>query len=70
MNNRTPISALRAALESPWPSLQAAARRLIHRALRHPTLQAAADELGVPRRSLDRLRTEFPEDFEVEEKSF
>jgi hypothetical protein len=38
-------------------------RKLIRRALKAPTLGEAAAELGVGRRTLERLLAEFPQDF-------
>lgn len=59
-----PATALRAALESPWPELQAAARRVLRTALsRSLTLVGAARSLGVGPRTLARIRADFPEIF-------
>lgn len=50
---------LRACLAGPFPSLRAEAARLVADALRrHGTRQAAADELGIGIRTLDRMRAE------------
>ena len=56
-----PARALRSALASPWPELQLAARTVIRRALKAPTLGEAAQILGIGRRTLERIRAEFPE---------
>jgi hypothetical protein len=58
-----PITALRAALASPWPLLREAAASLIREALAAPTVGEAADRLGVQRRALERLRADFPKVF-------
>jgi len=58
-----PISALRYALASHYPELRSAAERVIRRALRAATFGAAAEQLGVSRRALERLREDFPEVF-------
>ena len=57
-----PATVLRSALAGPFPALRAIALRLIQRALRRgPTIGAAAESLGLPRRALERLRADFPE---------
>lgn len=55
--------ALRAALDSPWPELQSAARNVIRTALKSGTIKEGADLLGISRRTLERIRTEFPDAF-------
>jgi hypothetical protein len=60
-SSEQPAVALRAALASPWPELRAAAMRVIRRALKSPTLGEAADQLGVGRRTLERIRADFRE---------
>lgn len=64
-----PATALRAALDSPWPDLQDAARRILRTALRAPTLAEAARILWVGPRTLARIRSDFPEIFQGLEKS-
>jgi transposase-like protein len=65
-----PATALRAALASPWPELRQAAARVIRRALRGAgTVGEAAQALGVGRRTLERIRRDFPEISEGPEKS-
>lgn len=64
-----PATALRAALASPWPELQTAARRVIRSALRGQTLVEAARILGIGRRTLERIRADFPGVFAASKKS-
>jgi AraC-like DNA-binding protein len=60
-----PAHALRAALDSPWPELRNAAVDVIRRAIfRASTIGEVSVRLGVSRRSLERLRRDFPESFE------
>lgn len=63
-----PITALRSALVSPWPTLRIAAIRIIRQALKAETFGHAAMALGVNRRALERLRADFPEAFSVPKK--
>jgi hypothetical protein len=63
-----PITALRAALGAPWPSLRVAATRIIRDALKADTFGGAAEALGVQRRALERLREDFPAVFERKKK--
>lgn len=57
-----PASVLRGALAGTFPSLRLEAVRIVRRAIREAgTLGEAAEALGVGRRSLERLRAEFPE---------
>ena len=59
------VTALRAALACQWPTLRRAAQIVIRRALKAPTFGAAAEQLGVPRRALERLREDYPDAFTV-----
>lgn len=63
-----PATALRAALSSPWPRLQAGARSVIQAALRAETIGAAAERLGVSRDTFERLRRDFPGVFKARKK--
>jgi hypothetical protein len=58
--SKDPANALRSALLSPWPELRTAARRILKKA-RKTSWGATAEALGVGRRSLERLRAEFPD---------
>lgn len=64
-----PAHALRAALASPWPELQTAARNVIRDAMKDGSIGGAADVLGIGRRTLERIRAEFPGVFEPRKKS-
>jgi len=64
-----PATALRSALLSRWPRLQAAARGVIREAMRAPTFGEAAEILGVSRDTLERLRRDFPSVFAGRQKS-
>lgn len=65
----SPVVALRSALQSNWPTLRRAAEVVIRRALKLPTWGLAAERLGLSRRSLERLRVDFPSVFEGHNKS-
>ena len=58
-----PITALRAALGAPWPTLRLAALRILRQAIKAETFGDAAIALGVNRRALERLREDFPDAF-------
>ena len=58
-----PATALRSALESPWPLLQESAASLIRGALRAETFATAAEELHISLEELERLRDDFPDVF-------
>lgn len=64
-----PATALRAALGSPWPELQVAARGVIQAALQAGKWQDVASVLGVSVDTLDRLRRDFPSVFAGRRKS-
>lgn len=64
-----PATALRAALSSRWPRLQAAARSVIRDALKATTIGESAELLGVSRDTLERLRRDFPSVFAARKKS-
>jgi hypothetical protein len=69
-SDKDPAGALRGALASPWPPLRLAARHVIRRACEGCyTFGGLAEKLGIGRRSLERLRKDFPEAFPAEWRS-
>jgi hypothetical protein len=57
----TPAGSLREGLSSPYPRIRRATEQTIRAALRGPTWAAIAVSLGLPIRSLEDLRRDFPE---------
>lgn len=57
----TPLDALRSALLSPYPMLRGAAEQTIRAALKAPSWNQVARDLGINPRSFERFLREFPE---------
>jgi hypothetical protein len=64
-----PASSLRAALASPFMAIRLAGILVLKEALGKGTFSDAARHLNMPRRTLERLRDDFPDDFKVEPKA-
>ena len=57
----TAAGSLREGLKSPYPMLRGAAEQTIRAALGEPSWAAVARRLGIPTRSFEDLRRDFPE---------
>lgn len=57
----TGAGSLREGLNSPYPMLRGAAEQVIRAALGEPSWAAVARKLGIPPRSFEDLRRDFPE---------